>query len=335
MRQSIFVLCDPDELYLMRMSDYLLTKVQIPYELHCFTDINKCQVFLQSNDIKILLASESAFRQFKEKLADTINQIFVLVESEMFQEASVNCISKYQKPEDIVKAMLEEIENPFEWNLHSETDFVKMIGIYSPIKRCLQTPFALTMGQILAKDRKVLYLNFECYSGIRQLMNRDFSTDMMDVMYYFRCAKDKLAIKLSTITQQINGLYFIPPVYSSVDLKEISGEQWISFCKEIAEIGKYEYLILDLDESMNGLFELLKCCKRIYTITKDDRFAKAKLAQYEQILEFHELEEIAKKTIKCQFPVFSNIPEDLEMMTHGELANYTRAIVQEDLYAQQ
>ena len=40
-----------------------------------------------------------------------------------------------------------------------------IIGVFSPLGRCLKTSFALALGQILAKERAVLYLNLESYSG--------------------------------------------------------------------------------------------------------------------------------------------------------------------------
>ena len=97
-------------------------------------------------------------------------------------------------------------------------------------------------------------------------------------------------------------------------------------------MGQYEYIILDLDDGINGLFDLLKQCYKIYTITKDDNFAIAKMNQYEQMLKLEELEEIADKTVKCKFPVFHRLPTDLELMTHGELAEYVRSIIEEDIY---
>ena len=52
----------------------------------------------------------------------------------------------------------------------------EIIGIFSPLGRCLKTSFALTLGQILAKERAVLYLNMEEYSGFEELMGKGFAT---------------------------------------------------------------------------------------------------------------------------------------------------------------
>ena len=91
-------------------------------------------------------------------------------------------------------------------------------------------------------------------------------------------------------------------------------------------------MILDLDDGINVLFDLLKSCRKIYTITREDAFAEAKLMQYERMLQLGELEEITEKTVKCRFPIFKELPSSLDMMTHGELAGYVKSIIREDIY---
>lgn len=248
----------------------------------------------------------------------------------------LNCINKFQSPEKIVAALYESIVDLSDWRqkMTVQDTEVKLIGIYSPIKRCLQTSFALTMGQILAKEHKTLYFNFENYSGFGQMLKKEFSMDMTDLMYYFKCDKDKLFMRLPSMIQNINGLDYVPPMQYRAEPKEITGLQWLELCRNIAGMGQYEYIILDLDDSMEGLFDLLQNCTKIYTITKDDNFAVAKINQYEQILKFHELEEIADKTVKCKFPIFKELPANMDLMTHGEMAGYVKAIVKEDLYGE-
>lgn len=346
MRQKIFAICDMEESYVLRMAEYMLEKIRIPYTLHLFTKIDELEKFMEQEKIEILLIAESALELLRaEYVRQQVAQMFVLRENDMFEDdvrekgthendSSVTYVSKFQSPEKIVSVLIESATGLADWRQEgTNTDMeVKLIGVYSPVKRCLQTTFALTMGQILSREHKVLYFNFENYSGFGQLLGREFLADVTDVMYYFRCDKEKLALHLPTIIQNINGLDYIPPMQSQTELWETNGKQWLELCRNIAKIGEYEYIILDLDDGMSGLFDLLRKCYRIYTITRDDSFAVAKLNQYEQILKFHELEEIADKTVKCRFPVFKEVPVNLELMTHGELAGYVKAIIKEDLY---
>lgn len=338
--REIFAICDPEESYAVRMSEYLTEKVRLPYEVHLFTSGEEMRRFLETNTTAAVMLAESAAELLNEEgLGSRMGKIFLLKETEeekryLDEEERIVRIGKYQMPEQIIEQVLNQMENAGGWRISNTQELTesKLVGIYSPIRRCLQTPFALTMGQLLAKEHRVLYLNFECYSGMRQLLNRDFSTDIMDVLYYFRCAREKLGARFAAIVQSLNGLDYIPPVCSSLDFREVKGEQWVELCRELARIGDYEYLLLDLDDGMNGLFELLKECCRIYTITKEDRAAMAKMTHYEEVLRFHEREDITERTRKCRFPIFAHIPADLTSMTHGDLARYVKAIIQEDLY---
>ena len=338
MRQKIFAICDMEEAYALRLMEYMLEKVKLPYTYHLFTRVEELEKFARQEEIAILLIAESAFKMLQEQyVRQQAAQIFVLQESDVSVETGVEAglgyVSKFQSPGKIVEALSETVTGLPDWdNKTHEESKVKLIGIYSPIKRCLQTSFALTMGQILAKKYRILYFNFECYSGFGQMLRREFAMDMMDLMYYFRCDQDRLYLRLPSMVQNINGLDYIPPIQSDLGWREVTGRQWLELCKKIAGIGQYEYIILDLDDGMEGLFDLLRQCYKIYTITKEDSFATAKISQYEQILKFNELEEIADKTVKCRFPVFKELPANLELMTHGELASYVKAIIKEDLY---
>lgn len=335
MKQKIMAICDTEEAYAFRLAEYVLERGRLPYTLHLFTEVEKLQNLVEREEIAILLIAESALKLIKEEyVKQKVQQLFVLQENDKQDREDLCYISKYQSPDQILQRIFISAEGLADWTEQKGTTAweVKLIGMYSPIKRCLQTSFALTLGQMLAKKYKVLYLNFEYYSGLGQLLRRDFSADMMDVMYYFQCAKEKLAMRLPSILQNINGLDYIPSIQSPLALREVNGRQWAELCRDIAGMGQYEYIILDLDDGMDGLFDLLRQCYKIYTITKEDSFAEAKLSHYEQILKLNELEEIAEKTVKCRFPMFQKLPEDLELMTHGELAEYVRSIIEEDIY---
>lgn len=339
MKQEILAVCDLEEAYAIRMAEYITRKMSLPYALHLFTKTAELENFLLKNKISVLLIGESAAGQLKEN--PDIPNVFVLWEGGKKEENNYRYIDKYQKPEAVIREVAEQMAEVQGWSAcwpesrTEEKSKLKIIGIYSPVRRCLQTSFALTMGQLLAKEHKTLYLNFECYSGLDSMLHKEFQTDMMDLLYYFKCARDKLAIRLPTIVQNVNGLDFIPPGQSGLDMRSITGEQWLELLRAIEKISDYEFLILDLTDGMSGLFELLAHCFKIYTITKDDGFAMAKIRQYEQVLQLNALQEIADKTVKCRFPVFERLPSDLNRMTHGELAGYVRAIIREDLYEEQ
>lgn len=335
MSQKIMAICDIEEGYAFRMAEYILEKVRLPYALHLFTAASELEKFVGREEIEILLIAESALKLLRQEyIRQQVVQMFVLQESDHKEQEDLCYISKYQSPEKVVQIIMESVTDLADWDMEETAKemAVKMIGIYSPVKRCLQTSFALSLGQTLAKEHKVLYLNLETYSGFERLFNKEFTTDIMDAMYYFQHVREKFPLRMPSVIQNTGGLDYIPPVQYSLGLKEVTGECWLEFCRDIGAIGQYEYIILDLDEGIEDLFQILRNCYRIYTITREDSFAQAKMEQYERILKFNGMDEIAQKTVKCRFPVFQEQTVNPEMMTHGELAAYVRSIVKEDIY---
>ncbi|MBQ6696636.1 MAG: hypothetical protein IJN16_08025, partial [Lachnospiraceae bacterium] len=261
-------------------------------------------------------------------------QVLILNESGNEIEDVAENINKYQSSELIFRTVMSSYMGnggglPRRMSTGNK---MQIIGNYSPIGRCLQTTFALSMGQILAKKHKTLYLNFESYSGFGHLLSREFGADITDALYYFSGEKEKLAYKLDGLVESMNGLDYIPPVLSYRDLREITGEQWIELFHEIERISEYEYLILDLSEQMSGLFDVLRECDRVFTIIKEDGLAEAKLRQYETLLQSMNYEDIAAKTRKWNPPVFHRLPSGMEQLTHGELAVCIKKIIEEELY---
>lgn len=334
MIKKVLALCDGEEDYLCHMADYLERKEMLPFAVHAFTDTEQLRKFAEEeeNKIEILLIAESAYKAGDEDYPAV--QVIVLNESGSQVGEKVENISKYQSTENIYRAVMSNYSGSGREIARriSTGHQMKIIGNYTPVGRCMQTTFALSMGQILAKKHKTLYLNFETCSGLGYLLNRDFSADITDVLYYLNGEREKLAYRLGGMVQNLNGLDYIPPVAAYEDLREISAEQWIDLFREIERSMDYEYLILDLSEAVGGLFQILRECFRVFTIVREDGFAEAKLRQYEAMLQAGDYEDVAAKTKKRNLPVFHKIPAGLDQLTHGDAAAYIRKVIEEDIY---
>ena len=76
-------------------------------------------------------------------------------------------------------------ESPEEAGLVVRGRKARILGIYSPIGRCLKTSLALTLGQQLARDGKVLYLGLDAFAGFSRLIGNSCKNDLSDVLYFF------------------------------------------------------------------------------------------------------------------------------------------------------
>lgn len=332
MVKKFLVLCDGEEGYLRHMADYIEKKSTNPFAVRGFTDKEQMKNFAEKNNTEFLLIAENAY---DEKIGGLpIAHIIILNESGNQVGGDIKNINKYQSSELIFQAVMEHyMEEVKEVSRRISTGKgMKIIGYFSPVGRCLQTTFALSMGQLLAKKHKTLYLNLENFSGFSQLLHEEFTMDIMDALYYFEYEKEKLVYRLEGMIRSINSLDYIPPAFYYRDLEEIDSAHWMGLFKEIEKATDYEYLILDLSVQVKGLLDILRECFRVFTIMREDMFAEAKMRQYESVLQSMSYGDVALKTKKWVLPEFGRPPSELSQLTGGEMAAYVRKIIEEDVY---
>ncbi len=330
MKQKILAVCDSETEYTNHMQEFLCTREELPFEIYAFTDTEKLENSSKKEDIEILLISES---DYSEKIKELpIKNIYMLNESGHIEDDSVEQVNKYQSSEQILGQVLEFYSRRSDLPRKIRTNIpANLIGVYSPIGRCLQTSFSLAMGQILAKKHKVLYLNFESFSGLGQMIQNNMETDISDLLYYYTNTKERFRYRLEMSLQTMNGLYFIPPANSFLDIQSITARTWLELILAIEEEGRFEYIILDLSDCVQGLLEILRKCKVIYTILKEDTMAVAKIKQYEEFLEDMDCQDILDKTKKKKIPYIRQVAPRLEQITYGELGEYVKDVLREDL----
>lgn len=333
MDKKILAIFDCEEGYAYRLMDFISEKENIPFEIHVFTQKEKFFAYADKEEIQCLLISENAYQSETANLK--IPYIIILNESGKILNEALYHINKYQSCEHVVRELMSyytERVKDADIKLRTGMKRMQIIGIYTPVGRCLQTTFSLTLGQMLARQYKTLYLNFENYSGMGRMLNREFKHDISDLAYYFNCAREKLCYRMESMTETVNGLDFIPPAAIYQNLAGIRGTQWNDLFLEIEKVSEYEFLILDLSDCIMDLWEVLKNCDYVYTIVKEDGLAMAKLEQYERALESMNYKEIAAKTTKWKLPWFQRLPLYLEELTYGELAAYIKREVFQNLF---
>lgn len=331
MKKQILAVCDTEAEYTRRFCHYVESRGPYPFEIAAFTSKERLKEYCEKQEVPVLLISESDYDLSLDPLVS--GQIVVLSENRPEGDTEKEQIYKYQPCENIIREVMSYYvkQNACAPAL-LRNSAMKLIGLYSPVHRCFQTTFALTMGQILAKNHKVLYLNFESYSGFQSHLNKKFVTDMSDLMYFVNNARETLYFKLKEMIETIQGLDYIPPAFSYMDLNRITSEQWFTLLSELERYTSYDYLILDLSDNMQGLFDILRMCYKVFTLMPEDGMALAKQEQYEALLERTRYSDILEKTCRLEMPHVRNIAWNLEQLTYSELAGYIRKIVREELH---
>lgn len=323
MEHKLLVLCDPEEDYAQHMADFLCKHKEAVWEVIVYTEPEELGYL--KKDIEILLIAESVYGEFVKDLSAKL--IILLNESGVINTKDVMNIDKYQEAEKVHQALWTrylELEQDVTPVLKVERK-AKFIGMYSPVRRCLQTTFALTYGQLMAEKHPTLYLSFEYYGGYAQWEN--CIEDGLAKLLYYLPEEKGFQTRIKAVTNRIGGLDYITPMINGQNLLFVTGSEWTKLLYKIAESGAYEYIILDLSESIQGLFDILQMCERIYTIEKDDAAAKSKVLQYEQLLSMQKLNCLREKTSKCSLPLFRKLPREMEQYTKGALAEYVKELI--------
>lgn len=174
----------------------------------------------------------------------------------------------------------------------------ELIGVYSPVHRIGKTRFAMELGREMAKKEPVLYLNLEEYAGGSYYFPDQTGQTLADLLYYSRQEKGNLGLRISTMAGQDEALDYILPIPCVQDLQGVSGEEWLRLFEQIRENCIYQKVILDLGDSVNGLFQILEECHTVYTPYIEDEVARAKLNQYAENLRRTGREKVLEKTIQ-------------------------------------
>ena len=296
-----------------------------------FTERGAWEQFAGQNEATVLLVSQPLYERYGGEWE--AGRRIILSEGRDGPPGE-QWIDKYQSVEAVVRKVLELASDAGLLPPAARAggrEGMKLIGVYSPVGRCLHTTFSFTLGQLLARKHRVLYLNFECFSGFGKMLRKEFQADLSDLIYFLHNRDGRFPYRLESMTQKLNGLDYIPPAFSCLDLQRVEKEEWLALLDELGQSGLYEYVILDLSEVINGLFDILRLCSRVYTIVRDDGFAAAKQEQYEALLTCLDHEDILENTKKCRLPLFRQLPQGLEGLTRGELADLVRGLIEEDL----
>lgn len=325
--RNVMALCDTEEEYARLMTEFLRRHKDLPWELHTYTSVEELLERELHCPIAMLVVAESVYTEEMQRLQP--GRTVVLNESGVLRWKELPCVDKYQQAEEVLRYLLAvymeiaEVQLP---RLRTDSNVV-FIGNYSPVRRSMQTSFALTMGQLLAQEHRTLYLNFEHYAGIAELLPDTQTFDLADLLYFLNAEQDKFRLRMRTMLRHKGNLDYIPPMKSGQNLLTVTAAEWLGLLQKIEELGEYEYVILDLSESMQGLFDILRLCSHIFTLTREDRIARSKLLQYEHILSLYEYEDLLDKTKRVSLSHIRRLPEELEQYTKGDLADMVKELL--------
>ena len=335
MKRNIFAVCDLEVDYALNFMDYMNRKKNIPFEIQAFTSVENLIAYGKQTHIELLLISGRAMCREVRDL--DIGKIIILSEGvhppELDQYPSVY---KYQSSSDVLR----EVMACYGAEKKTVADQIavlkkttEIIGIFSPLGRCLKTSFALTLGQILAKERAVLYLNMEEYSGFEELFEKEYPYTLSDLLYFVKQGSTGIAVKMNGMAESMGNVDFIPPVQSPEDIRGTSWQDWEHLLQEIILHSSYEMIVLDIGNGIEEVFQMLDMCTTVYTPIKTDKMSRSKLAQFEELLSVRDYPQILSRMVKLNLPYGQEVlaePFRAEQLVWGTLGDFVRELLGKD-----
>lgn len=280
---KIFAICDLDSHYVKNLMQYINSRQNIPLKLQAFTSPELLKEFAGQNSIELLLISAEAM---DEEIAGLpVGKIVVLTEDGAVDLKGFPAVNRYQASGSLVQEVMQYYGtgNLAVAYAAAKLASTRLIGVYSPVKRCGKTSFAMALGEAYARNRKVLYVNLEDFSGFRGLFQKEYRMDISDLLYFYREEKQGMLKRIEEVAEHFHSMYYLPPAMCPADLRSVQPEEWREWFLLLLQ-SSYEVVIVEPGDCINGLEEILALCNKIYMPVKEDKISLAKLEEFDHYL---------------------------------------------------
>ena len=335
--KKVMAVYDTDPFYAERLSDYVNRKEKGIFAAQAFTSQERLKAYAQEHEIDVLLTGERTDAEGMPEISSG-KTIFLSEEPKKGEETGQE-IYKYQSGDDIIREVMAvycEIPGA-KPGFTGITDKTKrIIGVYSPLGRCGKTCLALAIGQILAKEEKVLFISLDTFTGFAQLFNERWKRDLSDLLYYYKQGRFNV-IRLNSIVYYLGDLAWLPPIRFPEDYGAVSVEEMAELIKEILAVGNYSTVVLDIGDYGRQVLPLLEVCQVVYMPIREDTISQAKTKEFEEYLEENERNGIKEKLQKMHVPMVTggkrmeHFPQEL---LWGDMGDFVRGLLkgQRDLW---
>ncbi len=320
--------CDVQDTYRERLAEYLMHKRAGQLKVYAFSSRKQLYEEEQRTSFDIVLFGKGFENAGAEAKGDTL--WICLCEEPDWSEEKEPAIFKYQSAEEILR-----IAFGYYLKLEKTDDSVchrrkEIIGIYSPTRSRLQTPFALTMAQMLAEEKRVLYVNMGEWAGLGAWLGQEYHRDLADLMYLISDYGNQVQGLLESVLHTVNRMDYIPPMADAQLLCQSGAEDYQSLLSLLVEKTDYEVLLLDFGVMIPGFFRLLEQCTRIYGVIDQGGLARGQCRQFEEGMVKSGAEQLAEKMEYVSFSMadMQVIEEEpaLSRWLYGVLGDRARAV---------
>lgn len=327
--KHVMAVYDVDPFYAARFAEVVNQKEKIPFEVVAFSSLEKLKRYAKENSIELLLISSSVNREETERIGAV--RVVELSDGETVRaDMEYPSVYKFQSSDSIIREVMACYCDKADPLPGTGTKLsAKILGVFSPVGRCLKTSFAITLGKILSQDRKTLYLNLEECSGLSALTRTEYRSGLSDLLYFYNGGTYNM-LRLNSVVHAMDSLDYVPPVRYPEDLTQAGAGQLAGLLQTVAENSPYEVLVVDAGNFKKEILQVLALCEVIYMPVKEDSISLAKLEEFDRYLEQSGNGAVRERIRRLKLPYhscFGRKENYLEQLLWGELGDYTRQLL--------
>ena len=231
--KKMMAVYDADTRYAERLSDYVNRKERGVFTSQAFTSKEKLAEYAAKHEIDVLLSGERTDSGDISEIPSG-QKIYMSEETERQMESGKE-IYKFQSGDDIIRevmAVYSEIPGIRPNTAGSVDQSRRIIGVYSPVGRCGKTCLALAIGQILAKEEKVLFVTLDTFTGFTGLLNERWKRDLSDLIYYYKQERFHI-VRLNSLVYYLGDMAWIPPIRIPQDYAQLTAQEMADLMERI------------------------------------------------------------------------------------------------------
>lgn len=265
MNKPRLAICMKDLEYQARFVNCFMNHYKNLYELHVFTQLDQLN---EENPLEyaVIITSEYTIedmRNFVERGEVILNLMEDFVEKKDALVETFICTEKYQE----VYKIAEMIELLTADKIHPQNTILgkqfEKIGIYSLTQEAYQIPFTALLGRIYGEQQKVLVLDLQNYSGLRE--QEAFSMGLEDLLSVVTTGNYSKSRILECIRHEADWDY-VCSVQNNQCLAEGSKELYGALIELLVQELGYQKIIINFGSAFLGQLDMMEQCQRIYML---------------------------------------------------------------------
>lgn len=160
-----------------------------------------------------------------------------------------------------------------------------IIGIYAPVQRCGKTSLSVLITQYLSKYSPTLLISMDQYTELFSNPENNLAELIFklsgNIQLRLGKGQERNFEPYQCFVSQWEEIFYIASPETD-DLIQISGKQLVDLIKLLKEGSTYQYVVMDLGEMMEDLYEVLESCQYIFVPCLNDCISKKKQQIFEK-----------------------------------------------------